>query len=179
MSEEYVKPKKVVYIFDSSAFITLHQYSAKVIELPQAIWDELAKMMVDGNIISHIYVYEEIVSESTENPDMITKWLLPKKGSFEKESVEQAVIVAQIVEKFPKLIDPEREKEQADPWIIAQAVTLKSQASLLEDIEYVVVTQENPNSSKKIPAACKSFGVESMPLKEFFEKNNIKIRKSK
>jgi TusA-related sulfurtransferase len=179
MNKEYVKPKRVVYIFDSSAFITLHQYSAKVIELPKEIWDELAKMMAESNIISHIYVYDEIVSESTENPDMITKWLIPKKGSFEKESVEQAIIVALVVDKFPKLIDPEQEKEQADPWIIAQAITLKSQTNLLEDISYVVVTQENPNSTKKIPAACKSFGVESISLKDFFEKNNIKIQKSK
>ena len=69
---EALRPKTPVYIFDSSAFIALHQHSLKVIELHQSIWDELANMMSDGRIVSHVYVYEEIVSESTKKPDFIT-----------------------------------------------------------------------------------------------------------
>lgn len=170
--------KRKVYIFDTSAFITLHQNSTRVIELPQAIWDELETMMNAGDIISHKFVYEEIVSESAENPDFITKWLLTKKSHFENESIEQAIEVANIVEKFPKLIDPEKEKEQADPWIIAQAIVLNRQTNLLDEIEYVVVTQENQNSTKKIPAACKHFKIRCITLKDFFDENSIKIEKS-
>lgn len=170
--------KKTVYIFDSSAFITLHQHNTRVIELPQAIWDELATMMSKGVITSHKYVYEEIVSEATENPDFITKWLLTKKAHFENESVEQAIEVASILEKFPKLIDPEREKEQADPWIVAQAIVLDRQTSLLDEVEYVVVTQEFGNSPKKIPTACKHFKIRCITLKDFFSETDIKIEKS-
>lgn len=176
---EHIRPKTTVYVFDSSAFIALHQHSLKVIELPQSIWDELANMISDGRIVSHIYVYEEIVSESTEKPDFITKWLLSKKSKFEKETAEQAVVVASIVQAFPDLIDADREKEQADPWIIALAITLRNQTNLFEEVEYIVVTQENPNSSKKIPAACKYFAVQSVSLREFFDKCNIKVEKSK
>ena len=170
--------KKTVYIFDASAFITLHQHNTRVITLPQAIWDELATMMSTGAIISHKYVYEEIVSESTENPDFITEWLLTKKAYFENETIEQAVEVAAIIEKFPKLIDPEKEKEQADPWIVAQAIILDRQTSLLEETEYVIVTQESQNSSKKIPAVCKQFKVRCITLKDFFDETGIKVEKS-
>jgi hypothetical protein len=167
--------KRRVYIFDTSAFSALHRLHVQVIELPQQLWDRLAEMMKNGDIISHVFVYDEAVNEKAEHPDMLTTWLIPKKGYFYKDTVEQAQIVAKIVEKFPKLVDPAREKEQADPWLIAQAVVMSRQAGLFEDIEYVVVTQENKESSKKIPKACSHFGVDSINLKEFFDENGIKV----
>lgn len=171
MSDE----KRRIYIFDTSAFSALHRLHTQVIELPQRLWDKLAEMMKRGDIISHIFVYNEAINEHAEKPDMLTSWLIPRKASFLRESAEEALLVSQIVKKFPKLIDPAREKEQADPWLIAQAILLSQQPSLLESIEYVVVTQENKESTKKIPQACKSFKIESINLKEFFDENDIKV----
>lgn len=169
------KVTKKVYVFDTSALLALHRHNTQVIQLPQAIWDTLAQMIKEGKITSHFYVYEEVVNEKAENPDMITEWLIPKKRYFERETAEQAFHVAKIISKFPKLIDPEREKEQADPWVVAQAIILNKQTTLLENVEYVVVTQENPNSTKKIPAACRHYKVRAIALKEFFEENKIAI----
>jgi hypothetical protein len=167
--------KRKVYIFDTSALSALHRLHTQVIELPQQLWDKLANMMQSGDIISHIFVYNEAVNEKAEHPDMLTAWLIPKKNCFQKDSVEQALLVASIVERCPGLIDPGNEKEQADPWLIAQAIVLSRQTGLFETIEYVVVTQENKQSSKKIPQACKQFEIDSMNLKEFFHENSIKV----
>ena|SRR3990167_10687155 len=167
--------KRVVYVFDTSVFLALHRHNTQVIELPKEIWDLLDQMMRDGEIISHGFVYGEIVNEKTEKPDMITRWLIPKKAYFQNESEDQASLVSVIIKDYQKLIDPAREKEQADPWVVALAMLLNKQTSFLEDAEYVVVTQENPNSPIKIPAACRKYGVGCISLKEFFEKNRIKI----
>ncbi len=167
--------KKIVYVFDTSVFLVLHVHNTQVIELPKEIWDVLDRMIKSGQIISHFYVYEEVVNEKAEKPDMMTKWLIPKKQYFEKENEQQVIYVSKIIKKFPKLIDPSREKEQADPWIIAQAITFNKQTNLLEDAEYVVATQENQNSTVKIPAACRNYKIRCLSLKDFFGENNIKI----
>lgn len=169
------KTQRKVYIFDTNAFLSLHNHHTQVIELPQQLWDLLAQMMQSGEIISHIFVYDEIVNEKAEHPDMLTQWLIPRKHCFHKDTPEQAVMVGEIVEKFPKLIDPAHEKEQADPWIIAQAVLLTRQPEFFAEIEYIVVTQEKKTSPQKIPAACSKYKIKSMNLKEFFEAKNISI----
>ena len=165
------------YNFDTSAFLALYRHHTQVLELPQSIWDLLGRMIRNGSIVSHRYVYDEVVNEKADKPDMITQWLIPRKECFEKESADQAILVGEIVAEFPKLIDHEREKEQADPWIIAQTMILNKQTRLFEDKEYVIVTQENPNSTRKIPAACKHFKVRSISLKQFFEENNVAVEK--
>lgn len=168
-------PKKRVYIFDTSAFSALHRQHMQVIEMPQAIWDAIEKMLKDGQIISHEYVYDEAVNDKAENPDYLTEFLMPYKSKFEHASEEQYLIVGKVVEGSPKLIDPRREKEQADPWIIAQAVIHNQQMGLLEDCEYVIVTQENKRSPKKIPLAASRFDIDCISLREFFEENGIRI----
>lgn len=170
------KTKKTVYIFDTSAFSALHRHHTQVMSLPKEIWDSLAKMMKEGKVISHHYVYAEAVNEKAERPDFLTAWLIPRKHCFHKDNAHQAILVSEIVEKFPKLIEPDKEKEQADPWIIAQAIELSEQTSMFEEVEYVVVTQENKASSKKIPAACRHFKIRPINLKEFFEENSLAVQ---
>lgn len=170
--------KRVVYIFDTSAFLALYRQHTQVFELPKAVWNKLSAMMTDGSVISHSFVYAEVVNEKAENPDMITQWLIPRKNAFMKDSFDEALLVSDIIDKFPKLIDPNSEKEQADPWIIAQAILLGKQTDLFSEIEYKIVTQEKKTSSKKIPAACKAYKLESLNLKDFFDEIGMTLNVS-
>lgn len=76
------QPKKVVYVWDTSAFAALHRQHVHVIELPNAIWNKLEEMMAEGKVTSHTFVYKEIVNEKAEHPDMMTEWLIPKNSAL-------------------------------------------------------------------------------------------------
>lgn len=163
-----VRKKKRVYCFDTSAFVTLSRTSENIIEMPQALWKRLEKMMKDGEIISHRLVFDEI-SSGTKNPDFITKWVADKQRYFLTRTDAQITQVPRIVQKFPGLIDYQQEREQVDPWLIALAIEKSKEENLFEVHACVVVSQENPRSSKKIPEACKAFGVEHLSLRQFFD----------
>lgn len=160
---------QTLYCFDTSAFVTLSRTDENVIRMPQSLWNHLAKMMRTGEIVSHKLVFDEISSNS-KNPDFITQWIADKKDCFLDRTPAQEEIVPEIVRQFPDLIDYAREREQADPWLIALAVEKSKEQTLFDVKSAMVVSQENPNSSKKIPAACKHFKVEHLSLRNFFDK---------
>ena len=164
-------PRKV-YIFDASVFITLHRIDMDSIRLPQSVWDKLDSLLVAGTIISHRFVFEEVVRDS-EKPDKISLWLKPRKGYFETTNEKPYLdMVKAVLLKFPKLIDIDNEKNQADPWLVAMGVNKGLEHS---DAEYIVVTQENKAKQTKIPAACRDFGVKSISLADFFEEIGVKF----
>lgn len=165
---------KTVYFFDASALITLYQTDLKVLKIPKFVWDNLEELFKQGAIVSHKIAYDEMV-KNPKNPDWLSSWVGPKKEFFLKETAAQATSVAKIMQKFPKLIEPRQEKEQADPWIIALAVEHNGSADLFETIEAVVVTQESVASPQKIPAVCKHFKIRHLSLKEFFEERGIEF----
>ncbi|MDD2753747.1 MAG: DUF4411 family protein [Candidatus Portnoybacteria bacterium] len=160
-------PEKKIYCFDSSAFISINRADASVIKLPDEIWEEIDSMMKSGNIISHEIVFDEICSK--KSTDFLSKWIIDKKPYFLSTTQSQADIVADIIKKFPSIIDYKAEKEQADPWLISLAIETAKNTTLFAVNISIVVSQENPNSSKKIPAVCKQFKVKHMSLREFFD----------
>lgn len=170
--------QKKIYCFDTSAFVTLSRTSENIIELPKTLWEHLEIMMESGEIISHRLVFDEINSHS-KNPDFITKWIFDKKNSFLCRTDTQILEVQKIVKKFPALIDYAYEKEQADPWLIALAIEKSKENNLFEICASVVVSQENPNSSKKIPAVCKEFNIRHLSLRNFFDEIGLSTSISK
>lgn len=161
--------KEKIYIFDANVFINLHRIDMYSIRLPDEVWAKLDALMTSGKIISHHTVYDEVVSGS-KKPDKVSAWLQPRKAYFEKTTARQIEIMADVINRFPKLIDIHIERDQADPWLVALAAEKIEQDTTHK---YIVVTQENHASTIKLPAACKSFGVHSIPLAEFFEENGI------
>ena len=157
-----------IYCVDSSAFFHLY-YIHKLISINN-VWSELDRLFEDGKIISHEYVFDEFYSESSKR-DFIQKWIEDKKKYFRTITGKQFDLVNSILEKFPDLIDPEKEKNQADPWLIALAIELKEDSSLFGKKEIIVVSQEKISSPKRIPAACKYFKVDHMNLEDFFKDN--------
>ncbi len=168
------KKSKIVYFFDSSALITLYQTDLKVLNIPKFIWDNLEELFNQGKILSHRIAYDEMV-KNPKNPDWLSTWVGPKKQYFLKETAEQAKTVAKIIAKFPKIINPKQEKEQADPWIIALAKEQNGSRDLFETVESVIVSQESSASPQKIPAVCKHLKIRHLSLKQFFEERGIEF----
>lgn len=97
------------------------------------------------------------------------QWIKDKKKYFFNISEKQIEFVIQILEKFPSSIDYEKERDEADPWIIALAKEKSEKATLFgQNILVYVVSQEKLTSSKKIPAICKHFKILHMNLEQFF-----------
>ena len=166
-----VTKKNRLYIFDASVFINLYLIDTRTFELPQAIWDKLDELMLEGKIISHRYVYDEVVTGS-ENPDKVSKWLQPRKSHFQLPTARQIEVIGIVVNAFPKLIDPNNEKDQADPYLVAMGVELNG---LDASTEYVVVTLEKQAKTSGLAAACRSQNVECITPAQFFDEVGIKI----
>jgi hypothetical protein len=131
-------------------------------------------MMADGKIISHKIVFDEICYKGGKS-DFVSQWLQGKENSFIGTSATQISKVPEILKNFPDLIDPSREREQADPWLVALALEKANEGNLFYINMPIVVTHENKQSNKKIPAACKHFGISCQSLRDFFHENDITI----
>lgn len=173
------KNSDTLFCVDSSSFIYLHRFYPPT--FCKDIWGELEQLFHDGKIISHVIAFEELTT-SAKKLDSLTKWISPKKQYFKSFSPTQAQYVAQIVNRFPRLIDPHREKDEADPWLIALAIEEQSQASLFcPNRRVFVVSEESKRKPQKIPAVCKHFGIDHLTLLEFYAYHgwNVVIKKSK
>lgn len=159
------KNKEQIYIFDACAFIELNRVNKNVMELPQDVWDKLDLYLKQGKIISHRYVYDEVVS-SSKNPDKVSAWLAKKKEYFPRETNQQVIYMIEVIKKYPKLIKPENEKEQADPWLVALA---RDKKATDQEKKYILVTQENQDKTTNLPAAAREYGIESINLRQFFK----------
>jgi hypothetical protein len=163
--------KKTIYIIDSSSLIYLNRVHTNLIAIPQSIWNKLDEMLEEGKMTSIRCVYMEIVVDG-KKPDKISEWLKSKKSLFHVPTNQQVIYMAEAVQRFSGLVDPVSEKEQADPWLVAFA---REKSMQDPETEYVIVTQENPLSAIKIPAAAKAYGVRCINMREFFDENSISL----
>jgi len=155
-----------IYVFDSSAFITMNRFYPKTF-MPD-LWNKLDTLIASGNIISHEYVKNELSYKSKKGqPDFLSEWIKDRSNIFRSITPEQIEIVKTILEKFPGLIDYKKEKEEADPWIIALAKEEIEQPSLFKK-DVSVVTMESARSPQKMPAVCTSFHIPYLDLFDFF-----------
>ena len=157
------------YCIDSSLLITLHHYYPQ--SFVPSIWDLIGGLFHSNSAFSHRIVFDEFCYRQ-EHPDALAKWVVPYKDHFLDKTEYQWGLLPKIIKKHPKLIDPGWKKEQADPWIVA--LLLEEQEK--RDDHCVLVTQESKKSADKLPAACKSFGLQSVNMFEFFEENGWKVK---
>ncbi len=166
-----------IYCMDTSALVTMHRYYP--IRMLPDLWKQLEELFRIKKILSHDFVYDEIVPE-TGNKDELAKLVSNHKVCFRPISKRQALLVPQILSLFPHLIDPRSKKDQADPWIISMVIEMMEEISLFgNDSDFVIVSTESENRPNKIPAVCKHYQVRHLNLFEFFEDNNWQFSLSK
>ena len=145
------------YVFDSGPFINLKNYPADVFS---SLWTNLTQLIKDGEIVSS----SEVLKEIGNYDDEIADWAKTNKQIFIKPSIEEQILVQQILAKHPDLVKEEAillGKPYADPFVIAQA---KSHNCTLVHSEKL-----KPNAHK-IPNVCQDFDVKEISLFEFFRK---------
>lgn len=162
---------EIIYIVDTSILIDIRRHYP----IPD-LWNEIEKLLKLNRIISHEYVYEEIIPQKLDGVDGLTEMVSRYKKHFLSTTQKQIDLVAEIIQKFPGLIDHNSSKNQADPYIVAIAVELREvPEDLFNKKEYVVVTNENKDKSMRIPAVCKEYKIRCINLFEFFEENEWEL----
>ncbi len=162
-----------IYCIDASAFITMHRFYP--IRLIPDLWSHLEELFAQKKILSHQIVFDEIVPKNGKKDDL-AQWLNRFRQNFIPISQRQLELIQDILSKYPKLIDPESEKDQADPWMVAMLIEMMEKDGMFgEQSNYIMVTTESEKSSIKLPAACKHYNIRHMNLFEFFEANNFEF----
>ena len=137
------------------------------------LWANIGELFNQKKIISHKIVFDEIVPK-TGKKDALAQWLTGFRPNFISISQRQVELLPDILYYFPKLIDHESEKDQADPWMVAMLVEIMEQDGMFGDqSSYVMVTTESEKRSTKLPAACRHYDIRHMNLFQFFEANGF------
>jgi len=164
--------KSLIFCFDTSAFVDIHRHLARLIP---RLYPELDKLFNSGRLISHKIVFQEITTQS-KKPDSLTKWIQPKEAFFKDISLQQTLIVSEIVQKFPTLIHYNKEKDDADPWLVALVLERRSTPSLFSSLQdFAIVSNESTFIPNRLPAVCKHYSIRHFDLPEFFKANGWSI----
>jgi hypothetical protein len=162
---------EIIYIVDTSILIDIRRHYP----IPD-LWKEIENLFKSNRIISHNFVYEEIIPQKLVGVDGFTEMISRYKNNFLSTTQKQIDLVAEIINIFPGLIDHNSSKNQADPYLVAIAVELSEEPDdLFKKKEYIVVTSESKNKPMKIPAVCDKYKIRSINLFEFFEENGWKL----
>lgn len=154
------------YVFDTGTLIDLCWRKT-----PKPLFDDLhAKidsLVEQGRIISSADVYEELV-RGPKNDDKVLEWANNHKQIFIDIDPDQDQVLPKITKEFPSFIDYKIGRFNADPLLVAIAIS--------KDMK--VVTSERPSRDSKphIPDVCKHFDIGCMDLYGFIEDNGWKIR---
>jgi hypothetical protein len=152
--------------------VDIHRHLVRLI--PQ-LYLELDKLFNSGRLISHKIVFEEITT-SSKKPDSLTKWIRPKEAFFKDISFQQALLVSEIVQKFPTLIHYNKEKNDADPWLIALVIEQRSMPDIFSSLQdFAIVSNESGFIANHLPAVCKYYSIKHFDLPDFFKANGWSI----
>jgi len=160
--------RSLIFCFDTSAFVDIHRHLVRLI--PQ-LYPELDKLFNSGRLISHKIVFQEITTGS-KKPDSLTKWILPKEAFFKDITLQQTLLVSEIVQQFPTLIHYNKEKDDADPWLIALVIEQRSVPTLFSSLQdFAIVSNESTFVPNRLPAVCKHYSIKHLDLPDFFKAN--------
>jgi hypothetical protein len=141
------------YVMDTSALIDLKPYPKDIFK---SLWQNLEALIAQGNMISP----SEVLSELERQRDDLLKWAKKNKFFFDLDP-DQVALVAKIEQAFPDLVDKDATTPEADPFVIALALSKG----------WAVITQEKParpNARRKIPDVCSHFKIKCLSLFDFF-----------
>lgn len=159
------KDESIIFCLDTSVFVDVNRFLIKLIP---NLFREFDNLFNSGRIISHKIVYEEITAHS-KKPDSLTKWIKSKENFFKEINLQQTLLVADIVQKFPTLIHFNKEKDDADPWLVAMILELRATPDLFSILnEYVIVSTESEHIPNRLPDVCKYYSIRHFDLDKFF-----------
>lgn len=156
MTEAGLLPFERFYSFDTSAFINgWHEIFKPPMFEP--IWDEIAKMIVQGRVLA----LDEVKREVKRKDDNVWRWARDKRGLFVPLGRDVQEATKEVLVACPRLMAQHgANRNSADPFVVGLALARDG----------TVVTQETLGKSQKrprIPDACAAVGVRCITLPDF------------
>lgn len=148
----------MAYCFDTSALLDAWVRWYPIDVFP-SFWERMDELISAGAIICP----DEIFSELDKKEDDLHAWAKVRKDMFCAIDAATIVEVKAILKKYPRLVDTQKGRSQADPFVIAVAKVRG----------LTVVTGESMgNESKpKIPFVCSQLSVPSIGILKFIREN--------
>ena len=148
----------MTYCLDTSAILDgwRRHYSPDVFP---SVWEKIEGLIEGKNIISP----QEVLVELGEKDDIVYDWAKNHIKMFIEATENVQREVKAILNIYPKIINLNKEKTQADPYVVAVAKIKNC----------IVVTGESiqPRKDKtKIPEVCKDFNIQWMNILEMMRR---------
>ena len=131
-----------MYVIDSSVWIHIGRNHPQDIFV--SLWEHIDESITSGLICSP----DEVLRELEQGHDTLAAQLSPKAGLFRPLDTDLQTSVTEVLARCPTIIDPESDRNRADPFVVA----------LAKQLNHVVVSNEKPRRGEtgriKIPDAC-------------------------
>lgn len=137
------------------------------IEVFPSAWDNVGNIAESGEVISP----REVLRELEARDDQLRAWV-KKHITFRNLDSNQQTIVQDIMSKYSRLVDSTKSTPEADPFVIALAISENR----------TVITQEssappsNPESKLKIPYVCDVYDVKWIRILDLFIKKGWQFK---
>ncbi|MDH5718813.1 MAG: DUF4411 family protein [Spirochaetia bacterium] len=157
----------MAYVLDMNTIkiMVLHYYR----ETFHSLWNEIDKLIANGDIISVREVKKEI--DNFYKKDKLSDWADDNREIFINPTDDDLVFIREIfrVNHFQSLVKKQNilmGKPVADPFVIAKA----------KNINGIVVTQEAyKKNAAKIPNVCEHFDIECINLEQLMKREQWKF----
>lgn len=160
-----------LYVVDTSALVEVQRKYPQ--DVFNQIWRNLSGLVTKKRIVAPVQVSDELKRYAGE--DHLKTWIDVNNVIFKETNMELISKSKEILSIAPLLIDPNKEHDEADPYVIALAILEKSNPTLDEIVETVVVTEESFTNPNKIPSVCHTFRVQCVNILQLFRREGWKF----
>ena len=123
-----------------------------------ALWDRLNELIDHGVLIGP----EEALRELARKDDEAYRWARGHRSMFVPEDPRVQAEARQVLKRYPRLVDEEKETPDADPFVIALARVQGCSVVTREKLS------RNPKERPKIPDVCRELGVQWLNILGMF-----------
>lgn len=158
------------YIIDTSSLVKLNRENP--LDVYPSVWKKLETLVTGSRLIAP----KEVFNEISQNDDQLSKWAKQQRKMFKEVTQKQIELVQQILKNHPSLIDADR-KYDADPWVIALAIEMRTNIQrTLVQIKRVVVTEERLRGNREnIPFVSNEMSIEAIDVITMFRTEGWKF----
>ena len=164
---------ETIYSVDTSAIVDLRFYPEGVMA---PIWEGLGTLVKKGRLISVPQAYAELKDGHGPGND----WARKHRRIFKALRQAECDLAKEIINKYPKLSDHNADRDDADPYIIAQALAGQEMEGDhlpgLENRKFIVVAHERGFGLSRMEGVCKVLKVAYMDLPKLFEAEGWKLK---
>jgi hypothetical protein len=154
-----------IYCLDTNVFIEAWN-NRYPIDLMPDFWAALEELGQGGIIISP----DEVLLELSKTDDDLHKWAKNHSRIFQAPDALVQSHLRRVLMASPRLIDSKKGRNQADPFVVAQALAASA----------VVVSEEisSPGSkSPKVPDVCSTHDIECIKLLDFMRQVGLRFQR--